>query len=75
MSDTTTNKRKCDICKTYANRWDMSSVKKIQYYPGERYYACTSDIRSHTTALANLCPTCMGKFERLIYKHVNKGDV
>lgn len=74
MADTTTNKRKCDICNKSVDRWDISSIKKIQRFPGELYYRCSSDIRSNTTCLAKLCPTCMGKMEKLIYKHINKGE-
>ena len=72
MADTTTNKRICDICGKKVDRWEMSSVKKIQKYPGAIYNRCSSDVRTSTTHLANLCPICMGKLERLIYKHVNK---
>ena len=67
MADTTTNKRICDICNKEVKRWDMTSVKKIQYIPGKRYEKCSSDITSRTTILANLCPICLGKLEKMLY--------
>ena len=72
MADATTTKRKCDICGRKVDRWDIASVKKIQKYPGALYNRCSSDVRTNTTNLANLCPICMGKLEKLIYKYVNK---
>ena len=67
MADITTNKRICDICNKEVNRWDITSVKKIQYIPGKRFEKCSSDISSRTTNLANLCPTCFGKLEKMLY--------
>ena len=72
MADTVTNNRKCDICGRKVDRWDISSVKKIQKYPGKIFDKCSSDVKTNTTNLANLCPTCMGKLEKLINKHVKK---
>lgn len=69
MADVITNKRRCDICGRKVDRWDMASVKKIEYFPGALYNKCSSDIRSRTTSLASLCPTCMEKLEKIIYKH------
>ena len=66
MADTTPNKRKCDICNKQVDRWDIASVKRIQYFPGKLYNRCSSDITSHTVLLANLCPVCMEKLENLI---------
>lgn len=70
--DTTINKRTCDICNKPVDRWEISSIKKIQKYPGKLFNKCSSDVRTNTTNLANLCPACMDKFEKLINKHVNK---
>ena len=72
MADTTINKRTCDICNKSVDRWEISSIKKLQKYPGKLFDKCSSDVKTNTTNLANLCPVCMGKLEKLIYKHVNK---
>lgn len=72
MSRIPAEKRKCDICGRKVDRWDISSVKKIQKYPGKIFDKCSSDVKTNTTNLANLCPTCMEKLEKLIYKHINK---
>lgn len=72
MANTITNKRKCDICGKKVDRWDITSVKKMQKYPGKFFDRCASDVRSCTTILANLCPTCIDEIENLINERVNK---
>ena len=67
-----TNKRECDFCKKKVNKWDISTIKKIQKFPGEHYNQCSSDFKTNTTCLAGLCPECMKKLENLIYKQVSK---
>ena len=69
MADVITNKRKCDICNKKVDRWDVTHVVKIEKYPGKLFDKCSSDVRTRTTTLANLCPTCVGKLENLINKH------
>lgn len=66
-------KRACDICGKEVDRWDITTISKLQKFPGKMYPRCSSDIRTNTAKLANLCPTCAETIESLINKH-KKGD-
>lgn len=56
----------CDICHIEVRKWELMSLSKRWYSPGEGFAKCSSDIKVHTEKLIDLCPDCMAKIEKVL---------
>lgn len=46
-------------------RWEGITLMKSQRHPGDNFENCSSDIRSTSSKIADLCPECMEEVEEL----------
>lgn len=57
--------RYCDNCHREMRRWEVITLMKSQRHPGDNFENCSSDIRSTSSKIADLCPECMEEVEEL----------
>lgn len=48
----------CDNCKKVIEQWSVVQIVKRQYFPGDNFENCSSDIKARVTKMLDLCPRC-----------------
>ena len=57
------NLHKCDSCRKMIKKWEVNKLVKIKYEPGPGFDEVSSDIKTKSKTLIELCPDCMKMFE------------
>ena len=71
MKNKNTGIHTCDICDKHIKKWEQTLIKKIHYTPGKNFKKCSSDIKTHTEILIELCPDCLTYLEKLIKQEID----